>query len=142
MLLLRRQASSLLAFGVFSALVYGGISVAAPSMANPIGKVASLFNPNLVKMEDRVEFLNWQLMSLAAHNQNPPEVRNWCQGSTLRAQGSAALTDCRSWQGLPYRFAFPRPIARGLLQRRKPVSQEVQHRVLEVGGFLRTPDTL
>ena len=40
-------------------------------MANPIGKVARLFNPNLVKMEGRVEFLNQQLMSLVAHNQNP-----------------------------------------------------------------------
>lgn len=36
---------------------------------NPIGAVARLFNPRLVKVEDRVEFLNRQLMTLARHEE-------------------------------------------------------------------------
>lgn len=44
--------------------------MADPVMTNPIGKVARLFNPRLVKLEDRVDFLNRQLMTLAIHKES------------------------------------------------------------------------
>lgn len=45
------------------------LSAADLSLTNPIGKIARLFNPKLVKMEDRVEFLNRRLSSLAVHKE-------------------------------------------------------------------------
>ena len=47
---------------VFLALICGvGLAGAEVTVVNPIGKVARLFNPRLVKLEDRVEFLSRQL---------------------------------------------------------------------------------
>ena len=40
-------------------------------VSDPIGKIARLFNPDLVKIEDRVELLNRQLISLATHDEHP-----------------------------------------------------------------------
>ena len=50
-----------------------GTAGADVSLVNPIGKVARLFNPRLVKIEDRVEFLSRQLMSLAVHEERALE---------------------------------------------------------------------
>ena len=50
-------------FLVTSFPVFGADSV----VANPIGRLARVFNPKLVKVETRVEFLRQQLISLAAY---------------------------------------------------------------------------
>ena len=50
-------------------MLAAGADAADISMMNPIGKVARIFNPQLVKMEYRVEFLNRRLMSLAVHKE-------------------------------------------------------------------------
>jgi signal transduction histidine kinase len=52
-------------------------------MANPIGRVARIFNPKLVKMEDRVAFLNRQLISLAAHQEHSLKFGIGCRGAQL-----------------------------------------------------------
>lgn len=54
-------------------------------MVNPIGKVARLFNPRLVKLEDRVGFLSRQLMSLAVHEERSLEWGLGCRGAKLAA---------------------------------------------------------
>lgn len=47
---------------------------------NPIGAVARLFNPKLVKVEDRVEFLNRQLITLARHEEHFLKTGLGCRG--------------------------------------------------------------
>jgi signal transduction histidine kinase len=60
-----------------------GVSSADASIANPIGKVARLFNPQLVKVEDRVEFLNHQKITLAVHEERALEWGIGCRGARL-----------------------------------------------------------
>ncbi len=52
-------------------------------MINPIGRVARLFNPQLVKVEDRVEFLNRQKITLAVHEERALEWGMGCRGARL-----------------------------------------------------------
>ena len=52
-------------------------------MVNPIGRVARLLNPKLVKVEDRVEFLNRQKISLAVHEERALEWGMGCRGARL-----------------------------------------------------------
>ena len=50
---------------------FGSVSYGEKASVNPIGKVARLFNPRLVNLEDRVAYLEAQLMKLAenkSHN--------------------------------------------------------------------------
>ncbi|MEP2776312.1 MAG: histidine kinase [Luteolibacter sp.] len=51
---------------------------------NPIGAVARLFNPNLVKVEDRVEFLSRQLITLARHEEHFLKTGLGCRGARFR----------------------------------------------------------
>ncbi|MFK7851516.1 MAG: histidine kinase [Akkermansiaceae bacterium] len=46
------------------------LSISFASAQNPIGKVARVFNPRLVKVEERVEFLSQRLMTLAVQNEH------------------------------------------------------------------------
>ena len=55
-----------------------GIAQADTSMVNPIGRVARLFNPRLVKVEERIGFLSQQIISLATHEEQSLE---WGAGS-------------------------------------------------------------
>ncbi len=57
---------------------------AETSMANPIGKVARLLNPRLVKVESRVEFLRQQLLSLAVHQEYVLKTDIGCRGARVR----------------------------------------------------------
>lgn len=56
---------------------------AEPVIVNPIGKVARLFNPQLVKLESRVDFLNHRLISLAAHEEQALKTDVGCRGARL-----------------------------------------------------------
>lgn len=60
-----------------------GVAGAGASIANPIGRVARLFNPQLVKVEDRVEFLNNQKITLAVHEERTLEWGIGCRGARL-----------------------------------------------------------
>ncbi|MBC7980801.1 MAG: hypothetical protein H7Y36_09590 [Armatimonadetes bacterium] len=60
---------------------------AQSSMSNPIGRVARLFNPRLVKVEERVEFLNNQLMSLALHQEQSLKTGIGCRGARISPGG-------------------------------------------------------
>ncbi|WP_411825775.1 histidine kinase [Luteolibacter sp. AS25] len=75
--------------GVTSCLSIAAFSIstagAEPSLGNPIGKVARLFNPKLVKMEERVQFLDRQLMSLAVYNEHVLKTGIGCRGVKLKA---------------------------------------------------------
>lgn len=70
---------SVVGAGLIAALCSGGTLAAETGMTNPIGKVARLFNPQLVKVEDRVEFLSRQLLSLAVHKERPLESGIGCR---------------------------------------------------------------
>lgn len=65
-------------------LATGGMLNAGTSSANPIGKVARLFNPRLVKVEDRVDFLNHQLMSLAIYEEHVLKSGIGCRGARVK----------------------------------------------------------
>lgn len=56
------------------------------STANPIGKMARLFNPRLVKVEERVEFLNRQLMSLAEQSEHEMKYGIGVRGVRMRPE--------------------------------------------------------
>ncbi|QTN34251.1 hypothetical protein HZ994_18635 [Akkermansiaceae bacterium] len=81
MLIFRRQSACMLAACALAAISCGEGLLASEVMSNPIGKVARLFNPKLVKMEDRVEFLNRQLISLAAHEEKNLRYGVGCRGA-------------------------------------------------------------
>ncbi|MFD2257110.1 sensor histidine kinase [Luteolibacter algae] len=52
-------------------------------MPNPIGRVARLLNPRLVKVEERVDFLNQQLMTLAVHEKHDMKSALGARGAKL-----------------------------------------------------------
>jgi len=83
--LLRQTKSSLRkkATGIGFLLLCAGTLLAQESMANPIGKVARLFNPRLVKVEERVAFLDHQLMTLATHSEHALKYGIGCRGARL-----------------------------------------------------------
>ncbi len=74
------RTSSGALLGVFLA----GVAGAGPVPANPIAKVARLFNPRLVKVEERVQFLERQLISLAVHSEHPLKSGIGCRGVRLK----------------------------------------------------------
>ncbi|MGJ8644163.1 MAG: sensor histidine kinase [Luteolibacter sp.] len=64
-------------------LLFGVSSIATKAegfSGNPIGAVARLFNPKLVKVEDRVEFLSRQLITLARHEEHFLKTGLGCRG--------------------------------------------------------------
>jgi signal transduction histidine kinase len=64
----------------FALLCFIGMAEADIAMANPIGRVARLFNPELVKLESRVEFLNQQKITLAVHEDRALDWGMGCRG--------------------------------------------------------------
>ena len=56
---------------------------AETTVGNPIGKVARLFNPRLVKVESRVNFLRQQLASLAVHQEYVLKTGIGCRGARV-----------------------------------------------------------
>ena len=62
----------------------GGKLHAETRLSNPIGKVARLFNPRLVKVEDRVDFLQRQLMSLAVFEEHTLKTGIGCRGARVK----------------------------------------------------------
>lgn len=74
----------MLAFYALASLLGGTVASADASMSNLIGRVARIFNPKLVKMEGRVEFLNSQLMSLAMHKEHSLGFGIGCRGAQLK----------------------------------------------------------
>jgi len=83
-----QQSYGLVRLGVVSAicLVFAGSGMlqAETMHANPIGKVARLFNPRLVKVEDRVEFLSRQLMSLTTYEEHALKTGIGCRGARVK----------------------------------------------------------
>ena len=65
-----RSARSGILFALVSVLASSALLHADSLVSNPIGKLARVFNPRLVKVETRVEFLRQQLMSLAAYEEH------------------------------------------------------------------------
>jgi hypothetical protein len=84
LLFLKRQQFQLFASFALTAACCGDLAFAVLAISNPIGKVARLFNPGLVKMEDRVEFLNRQLFSLATHNEHSLKFGLGCRGARMK----------------------------------------------------------
>jgi signal transduction histidine kinase len=80
----KRRSLPLIGAGLL-AVWCGGMARAEVSVVNPIGKVARLFNPRLVKLEDRVEFLSRQLVSLASHNERALESMVGGRGARFTA---------------------------------------------------------
>lgn len=68
---------------LFVIFCLNGMAKADISMVNPIGRVARLLNPKLVKVEDRVEFLNRQKSSLAVHEERALDWGMGCRGARL-----------------------------------------------------------
>lgn len=66
---------------VILAIAGAGAEAAERGFLNPIGKVARVFNPTLVKVEERVDFLNRQLHSLAVHEEHALKVGIGCRGA-------------------------------------------------------------
>ena len=70
---------------IFVGLLLFGISTAFSSAdnigSNPIGAVARLFNPKLVKVEKRVKFLDHQLATLAPHEEHHLKTGLGCRGA-------------------------------------------------------------
>ncbi len=62
----------------------GGDAVGAETpIANPIGKMARLLNPRLVKVEERVDFLSRQLLSLAVNDDCSLKTGIGCRGAKM-----------------------------------------------------------
>ncbi len=70
--------------GALMVLLLAGVAGAEQGPANPIAKVARLFNPRLVKVEERVQFLERQLVTLAMHNEHPLKSGIGCRGARLK----------------------------------------------------------
>lgn len=58
------------------------------TMANPIGKVARVFNSQLVKVEERMGFLNHQLVTLAVHDERPLKTGIGYRGTRPQSGGA------------------------------------------------------
>ncbi len=63
---------------------FSGMAMGDLAMVNPIGRVARLFNPQLVKVEERVEFLNQQKITLAVHEERSLDWGMGSRGARLR----------------------------------------------------------
>ncbi|MDP4623513.1 MAG: hypothetical protein NWT08_00100 [Akkermansiaceae bacterium] len=83
--LLTRSAMPAFFAGLFIFASANATSRAAELTRNPIGAVARLFNPKLVKVEDRVEFLKQQLATLARHEEYFLKTDMGCRGGKLDA---------------------------------------------------------
>jgi signal transduction histidine kinase len=68
---------------LLAALCLGNSVEANAAVANPIGKVARIFNPQLVMLEDRVSFLTKQLFSLAVHEEHVLEIGIGSRGARM-----------------------------------------------------------
>ncbi len=70
--------SRTLAGGLLSVLLLAGASpseaAATGQMRNPISRIARIFDPQLVKVEDRVSWLDGQLSSFSQHCEHPLKV--------------------------------------------------------------------
>ncbi len=75
-----RQARLGFVSAICFALACGTLPGADVSMTNPIGKVARLFNPRLVKVESRVDYLNTKLLSLAHYEEHNLKTGIGCRG--------------------------------------------------------------
>lgn len=79
-----KSARSGILFAVGLALANSALSQAESVVANPIGKLARVFNPRLVKVETRVEFLRQQLLSLAVYEEHTLKSGIGSRGARIR----------------------------------------------------------
>ena len=79
------RKTALAAIFAGSVFLGGGVNFSAAEgvVSNPIGAVARLFNPKLVKVEERVDFLNRQLETLAPYKEHFLKAGLGCRGARL-----------------------------------------------------------
>ena len=83
---------------------------AETSIANPIAKVARLFNPRLVKVESRVGFLMQQLMSLAVHEEHALKTAIGCRGARVRREHPDPTVTIDLGKGFPIEALYLVPL--------------------------------
>lgn len=83
---------------------------AETSVANPIAKVARLFNPRLVKVESRVDFLRQQLMSLAVHEEHALKTGIGCRGARVRREDPDPTVTIDLGKGFPIEALYLVPL--------------------------------
>lgn len=108
-----RRDIRLLASLVIAAFAFGGTASGVPTVSDPIGKIARLFNPDLVKIEDRMDFLNRQLISLAAHNEHPLKYGMGFRGGKLEPSGPEPSATIDLGKEYPIESLFLVPLQSG-----------------------------
>ncbi len=108
------QKTNPVRLGIVSTLCvfFSGTAIlhAETSVANPIGKVARLFNPRLVKVESRVSFLRQQLMSLAIHQEHVLKTGIGCRGARVLSDDPDPTVTIDLGKGFPIEALYLVPL--------------------------------